>query len=66
LGSRLGHLGFGPRGPVPRQWLVGRGIGELLIAAQIDELRSQITQLTTLLADKQNTIGAGHAAATDR
>ncbi len=35
-------------------------------AAQIDELRSQITHLTTLLAEKQNTTGVMPAPATDR
>jgi voltage-gated potassium channel len=35
-------------------------------AAQIDELRSQITQLTTLLADKQHTTGVMPAPAIDR
>jgi voltage-gated potassium channel len=35
-------------------------------AAQIEELRSQITQLTTLLADKQHITGAIPAPAIDR
>jgi voltage-gated potassium channel len=35
-------------------------------AAQIDELRSQITQLTARLADKQNSTGGMPTPATDR
>jgi voltage-gated potassium channel len=35
-------------------------------AAQVDEMRPQITQLATLLADKQHTTGVVNAPAIDR